>query len=96
MTETECILKELREVKKELSEVKRENREVKKILIEQAEKSEFPINEQVAADFLDVSRPTMGKYVKVGKLDGTFTINKLGNRMYYRSRLAPFRSFKPQ
>ena len=62
------------------------NRNVKKLL-EYYEKAEEPINEDAAAQYLGVSKKTMQNYASDGKLAGTFSIDVLGNRWYYKSKL---------
>jgi len=48
---------------------------------------EEPINEDEACRFLGISRQTMRDYVCKGKMKGTYTINVLGKRMFYKSKL---------
>lgn len=45
------------------------------------------LTEQQAAEFLGVKIKTLQNRVYDGTLDGTYTVNKLGHRMYYRSKL---------
>lgn len=72
------IVRDNRQIKKELSEIKEI---VSQFCIE------HPVNEQKAAEILELDRNTVMKYAREGKLDGTFTIGKFGRRMYFRSKL---------
>lgn len=74
MTELEHIRKDLREIKKAISG--RGN-----TLIEE------PINEIAACEFLGVSKRTLCNYVSRGKLKGAYIINRVGQRMYFKSKL---------
>lgn len=49
--------------------------------------NEEPINETQACEFLGIKKNTMRKYVCEGKLKGTYVINVLGKRMYFKSKL---------
>lgn len=45
------------------------------------------ITEKEACAFLQIQRQTIRDYVCNGKLDGTYTVNVIGKRMYYKSKL---------
>lgn len=60
----------------------KELRELKEMLL-----VEDLISEKEAAKLLGIKQNTMRIYVSQGKMDGTFSINVLGKRMYYKSRI---------
>lgn len=45
------------------------------------------MNEDEASVFLGISRKTLQNKVYSGSLDGCFVINKIGHRMYSKSKL---------
>jgi len=60
----------------------KELRELKEMLL-----VEDLINEKEAANLLGISVRTIQIYASRGKMAGTFTLNHIGNRMYYKSKL---------
>lgn len=60
-----------------------EIKELKDLLKE----SEQPVSEEEACNFLTIERATMRNYVSRGKMEGTYTFNVLGKRMFYKSKL---------
>lgn len=67
-------------------EIRELNRNVK-ALLEKLNKAEEPITEQEACVLLGISLKTMQNYCSEGKLAGTYTVNVLGKRMFYKSKL---------
>lgn len=55
--------------------------------IEEKEIISDVISEQEACTFLGIQRQTIRDYVCNGKLRGTYIVNAIGKRMYYKSRL---------
>lgn len=45
------------------------------------------MNEAEAAVFLGITTKTLQNHVSNGTMDSTYTINRLGKRMYYKSKL---------
>ena len=45
------------------------------------------ISEKAAAELLCISPKTLINYVCLKKLEGRYTINAIGNRVYYKSKL---------
>lgn len=77
MTAVERLITEVRELKVE----------VKKLSGSSDAMKEEPINETEACKFLGITHNTMRIYVSQGKMAGKYTINCLGKRMFYKSKL---------
>ncbi|MBX9449998.1 MAG: hypothetical protein KL787_09915 [Taibaiella sp.] len=67
---------DLRYIRKQLAEIK--------LLLQSREE---PVNEKEAAIYLGVSQKTIQNKVYTGELTGTYVINRIGHRMYYKSKL---------
>lgn len=74
---------DLRELNKSIKELNQNT-----LLLLSAMQKEEPIpEEEVARDVFKIGLKTLRNYVSEGKLDGTFTIDVLGHRWYYKSKL---------